>query len=296
MDILSTIGDLSPVGLESSKIKHAEIIHQKHGHCLYRITHASQPFILKWFKNSTTATEVRCYELLEKLGVSTLPVHGHTSNALLLEDLATSSTWRMAIEDDMDCAETGEAVAVWYFTLHEAGREFLRETERVPDFLGRESDALSPESIEETGRKLDLVDHPVWSLAAAHIEWLKEAMQALSETFTYNDFYWGNLALSREEPKVRAIVYDYHMMGVGLPYSDCRNVVGSLGNRAVDAFWSTYGSTDEREKRLDEATSPLYALVVASQRRSFPQWAQESLNMVRSDEMERRIQRALEVR
>lgn len=45
--------------------------------------------------------EVQSYALLEQLGVPTLPVHGRTHSALLLEDLTSSSTWRMAREDDL---------------------------------------------------------------------------------------------------------------------------------------------------------------------------------------------------
>jgi hypothetical protein len=120
-------------------------------------------------------------------------------------------------------------------------------------------------------------------------------MRSLPETLNYNDFHWTNLALSRRSvPSPRAVVYDYHLLGIGLRYSDCRNVVGSLGDRAASAFWEAYGPVDEREKLLDEPTSVLYALMVALRQPEFPDWAQGCLRKARNGELQKSLHRALE--
>jgi hypothetical protein len=143
--------------------------------------------------------------------------------------------------------EVGVAVAEWYKALHDAdlGAEAL-------EFLGGEYETLSPEIIHETARRLGLDHLLVFRLAGESIERLKVALRSLPQVLNYNDFYRGNLALSREQELLRAVVFDYGLLGIGLCYSDCRNVVSSLGEGARDAFWAIYGPFSEREKTLDE--------------------------------------------
>ena len=90
-------------------------------------------------------------------------------------------------------------------------------------------------------------------------------------------------------------MFDYHLLGLGLRYSDCRNVTGSLGPDAADAFWSAYGETDPREKILDDLTAPLYALVESFRRPRFPSWAEQSLKLAKTGELHKRLDRVMEV-
>ena len=284
---------LRQLGLNPAEVTGGEILHRKHGNRLYRITCGGRSFVLKWFGDPARSTEVRSYALLEGLGVPTLPVHGRVDNAFLPEDLTASSRWRLAEEADVQRPETGAAVAEWYLTLHAAGREMLADPAAEPDFLKREVDELDAGSILETARQLGLSDNPVWELAAVHIVALKSAMCALAETLNYSDFHWTNLALSHRAH--RAVVFDYHLLGIGLRYSDCRNVAGSLDGKARSAFWETYGPLDETERVLDEPTAVLYALKIASERPTFPAWARGCLNKIRSGELERSLRYTLEV-
>jgi hypothetical protein len=61
------------------------------------------------------------------------------------------------------------------------------------------------------------------------------------------------------------------------------------------AFWETYGSVDEREQLLDEPTSVLYALFVASRRSRFPSWAEGCLQSIENGELKRNLQQTLEI-
>jgi hypothetical protein len=282
------------VGIDRTEIESVDLIHRKHGDRLYRVRCGGRRYVLKWFHDPAQAVEVRSYALLQRLSVPTLPLYGHTEDALLLEDLSFSPTWRLAEEADVAHPEVGEAVAHWYRALHAAGRKLLVDPSGPPDYLGREVDALNPDTVREIGERLSLAHDPVWGLAADHIEALKEAMRSLPETLNYNDFHWTNLALSRHtQPRLEAIVFDYHLLGVGLRYSDCRNVVGSLGERAAAAFWAAYGCVDERERMLDEVTAPLYGLLVAVRMPRFPSWARGCLGMVETGDLEKALRRAL---
>ena len=285
------------LGMNPAAVTRTETLSDRHGHSIWRITTQECSYILKWFpEGQSAATEVQAYGLLQELGVPTLPVHAKTSQALLLEDLATSAEWRLAVEDDVADPHVGEAVARWYKSFHELGAELLASNRSVPQLLRREIDSLDQDSILSTGRLLGLADHPVWRLAADSIDLLKDAASNLAETLNYNDFYWTNLALSRSvDPQLNAVVFDYHLLGIGLRYSDCRNVTSSLQKDAVSAFWETYGATDVREQTLDRPLATLVALVTATRLPEFPVWARGNRERVVRGELERDLVEAIEL-
>lgn len=267
-----------------------ELIVKKEQHALYRITHVGSSYVLKLF-NDTNARELAAYRLLQPYGVPTLPVYGMSEQALLIEDLAKSTAWRLATVEDIEREETGIAVAAWYNALHTAGERIVRTG--VPAFLTREVDSLTPESVMGTGERLGLSHLPVWRSAADHIYRLVQAFQAYPETLNYNDFYWTNLALSRGEP-LRAIVFDYHLLGIGPAYCDIRNVLGSLGERARATFSKTYGPADERVAVLDAPLSLLYSLHVAAQLPLLPGWAKGSVQRVVDGVFESQLREAID--
>ena len=281
------LAELGIIPTASTRIK---LIGGKDHHALYRITHAGKSYILKWFARVQTATEIAAYRLLQQYGVPTLQVYGISEQAILLEDLATSAAWRLATADDIEHAETGSAVAAWYVALHSAGQRMVKEG--IPAFLMREVDELTPASMLATGERLSLAHLPVWRVAAEHIERLTQAFRAYPETLNYNDFHWSNLALSRTEP-LRAVVFDYHLLGLGPAYCDIRNVHGSLSKRARAAFGAGYGPVDERVAALDAPLSLLYSLQVALHLPQLPGWAQGCRQRVVNGEFEQLISGAV---
>lgn len=283
--------ELDRLGIAPEQLQRVELLREKHDNAVYRLTTDRGSFVLKWFSDPTPA-EISAYQLLTAYGVPTLPVHGHTERSLLLEDLATSGAWRLATAEDAEEGEVGMAIAEWYLALHRAGRELL--TGPAPDFLKREMDELSADRIVMTGGRLGLSDSPVWQLAAEHIEQLKQAFRALGETLNYNDFHWTNLALSRDRPP-RAIVFDYHLLGIGPAYCDCRNVCGSLGDRAQRGFRDAYGPVGENAAVLDAPLAKLYALYVAAQFPELPVWSLGCVEAAASGELEKDLVQALQM-
>lgn len=77
-----------------------------------------------------------------------------------------------------------------------------------------------------------------------------------------------------------AVVFDYHLVGVGMRFSDCRNVTGSLGLAARSAFWDEYGQVDPREEIIDRPLAVIHSLVVAAKLPKFPRWATASRELV----------------
>jgi hypothetical protein len=283
------------LGRDPSKIKAIELLSERHGHAIWRITMPERSYILKWLPEADARTEIESYLLLQRLGVPVLPLFGHTPQALLLEDLAHSDSWRLAVETDIAKPETGVAVAGWYKIFHTAG-ETLLDQGHYPSFLTRETDALDPDSILAAGRSLGLASYPAMQLASTRIDLLKAAIERLSFTLNYNDFYWTNLALSHGKgEQMEAIIFDYHLLGLGMRYSDCRNVTGSLSGAAVPAFWDTYGDFDPCEQVLDRPLAALYGLVAASRLPKFPHWAKESRDGVINGDLERDLIEAIEL-
>lgn len=225
---------------------------EEHGHRVWRVVVQGEYRVLKWLpETNPSRREIEGYLLLGDLGVPTLPLHGHANQALLLPDLTHDSDWRLASEEDVSRADVGEAVGVWYSQFHGAGEQMIAEA-RTPDWLRGETEDVTPESILQTAGLLELESEPVWTAAAECVELLKAAAAHLSKTLNYNDFHWTNLAVSREaKPGLRAVVFDYDLLGTGMRYSDYRNVTGSLSGAAVAAFAATYGEVDPREQVLD---------------------------------------------
>lgn len=288
--------DLRALGLDPSEVTAVHLLRQAEAHALYRLECDGRSLVLKWFAGDGESAEVQSYALLERLGVHTIAVYGRTRNALLLEDLESSPTLRLASEEDSGRAETGTATAGWYRSLHSAGYALLTGPGPVPKYLHRETDVLDASTILRIGEWLGLADNPVWSLAAEHIDALKSALEARPTTLTYNDFHWTNLALSREgTPGLRAIVFDYHLMGIGPAYSDYRNVLSVLHGPAAEAFKAAFGPVDERDATLDAPTAILYSLYEASQRPRLPGWAKGLVQEAASGELEARVRAVIAV-
>ena len=177
------------LGIDPAEIQSIETLSERHGHTILRIVTATRSYVLKWLPATDARVEIQGILLLLYLGVPTIPLYGHTEQALMMEDLTQSETWRLATRADMGRPEVGRAVARWYRIFHGAGEAMLTEG-KPPDFLKRETDALTPESIRATGRALGLTQNAIWDLAAERIALLKAAIDRLGVTLNYNDFYW----------------------------------------------------------------------------------------------------------
>lgn len=281
------------VGLDPAAVERIDLISERHGHAVWRVLAAERSYVLKWLGPGPGRVEVEGYRLLQDLSVPTLPFYGSSDEALLLEDLDRSREWRLADPSDLTVAEVGRAVAGWYRVFHDAGEAFLSDGNR-PGFLTMESDVLDPETVIAAGRALRLSGLSVWELAADQVELLKAAVERLSLTLNYNDFYWTNLALSRPRGgELEALVFDYHLLGVGMRYSDVRNVLSRLTGRAAGAFREAYGPIDPREKVVDRPLATLHSLAMAAQMTDFPRWARSSRERVIRGDLEKDLMEAI---
>lgn len=278
------------------RVEKVAVLRERKQHAVYRIYTQKDSFVLKCFQPQSVAKEIQVYDLLQENKIPTLPCYGITDNALLLEDLESSESWRCADERDMKLSTTGEAVANWYRRLHTVGFEVVRNAEETIGYLQSWIGIIQQKAMEIVGNTLEVADSGSWKLALSSFEALKEKYQSFPQTFNYNDFAAENLALSathqREE---QAIVYDYDQFGVGAIYSDWRNVTYSLQEGARDAFVAAYGEVSESERRIDNVLSILQGLIIAVDRDRFPNWALPLRKSIENGELERKIYAALEI-
>jgi hypothetical protein len=119
-------------------------------------------------------------------------------------------------------------------------------------------------------------------------------MRNLPQTLNYNDFHWSNLAVNRTA-RSSVIVFDYHLLGQGIAYSDCRNVMGCLQGNGRQAFIEAYGPVSPYEPVLDAPIATLHALIQASECPKLPSWAHPLIEAVRNGTFEREFRAAIEM-
>ncbi|WP_161606295.1 phosphotransferase family protein [Microlunatus speluncae] len=228
-----------------------------------------ESFVLKLWPNAESAGEIAAYRLLGQLGVPTIRVLGTTESALLLEDLATSPRWRLAVDDDLDRPGAVEGLADWYRRLHAAG---ATPEAGLADLPG-EYDGLSVEALRRTGAFLDLGRESAWARATAELGRLLDANRRLPQTLIYHDFHVSNVAVARTGPPA-AVMIDFHLLRSGTRAGDLRNVTSQLGPAARRIFRERYGPITRSETIIDAPLATIGALCgVDPSLPRLPRWA-----------------------
>lgn len=255
------------------------LLREKAGVYVYHCVYDGLPAIAKYFEHTGDRREIHNYRLLTAHCVPTIPTYVLGESVIVMEDIGASETWRLGVAEDMADPLVGEALAHWYFALHEAG-------EKLPQLqsLYFEYDAITRENLEALREKLPGAQ----ALFTCLLERL-DALQALIRqpacTLTYNDFYWTNFIVRKD--KQAALMFDYNLLGRGWRYGDFRNL-RSLSDAAYQAFTRQYRRLyadrhgpektldTQMEKRIDAVAAPLFELISAFAQDTFPGWAEET--------------------
>jgi len=279
--------NLEYLGVNLDDVRQADVMHEKNGKRLIRLLIGIDYRIL-FESTQGESNEFLSYKLLQKHGIPTLPVYSIFENEeiklLLMEDLGRSENWDAAYEPDASSYDFGHALGKWYSEFHEKGLQAAGDPDAA--FLRRETDELSPESIMNTARLMELTDYGCWKLAADNFCHIQRAIDKFEETLNYNDFSYENAAKSADGG---VVMFDYHLLGRGYRYSDIRNVLSGLQDDAREGFLNGYGSYNEAEKLVDDVVSHLYSLQVASTHKRIPKWAADSIEAVESGQLEKSI-------
>ncbi|MEA4824734.1 MAG: hypothetical protein VB111_11580 [Clostridiaceae bacterium] len=264
-----------------------ETIREKEGVGVYRVFRGDMPsLILKTFAKEDDRREIANYHILQTLGIRTLQLLATTEDAILLEDVEASPVLRLGCAEDMDDPQLCTALGGWYRLLHERGRGYIAEYGAK---MYAETDCLTRGNMELVMRRTDTQDLPVWQAVFDTLPRLSILLSKMTQTLTYNDFYYTNLIAAKD--KSSAFMFDYNLLGRGLAASDIRNVTWSLGENGKRAFLRAYGEVDKLEEQLDDVASILVTLYSASQRPVFPRWAEESLQALKNGKLSNAIAR-----
>lgn len=258
------------------------LMREKEGVYVLRGRWKNRPVVVKYFAKKEHRREIENYRLLAQAGIPTMRVWASGQAALLLEDISASATWRLGLAEDLQNPSLARRLAHWYFALHENGGALLAENPTLAKALYCEYDAVTKESILLLEKKLP----DAWETFAyisSNMEKLAAIRSGISETFTYNDFYWTNLLA--EKTGAAAMMFDYNLLGRGPRMGDLRNVCSSLtpdaGKAFTDEYNRLYGTKHGTEidwlaeTRIDNVLAPLVTLIFAYEKPVFPAWAEE---------------------
>lgn len=264
--------------IELSKMKvdfqSLETIQNKEEIVVARVKNNNDSLIIKYFKNVEFRREIENYKILLSLNIPTLRIISTTDNAILMEDICRSNKYRLGSKEDLDNPTITSLVAEWYRLLHYKGSSYILENDNSRN-LYDENDIITLENIQYIKQRTLTNALPVWKLIENNYDVIYKYISNIKRTLTYNDFYYTNLIVFKEQTS--AMMYDYNLLGKGYAYSDIRNVCSSLSLKAKEAFLDTYGEYNTDEFIADEVSSVITSLYFASQKEKFPTWANEIL-------------------
>lgn len=261
------------------------LIRSKAGISLYRVESECRRFVLKVFDNQEDTREIDNYRMLSELKVPTLPLLRYTANAILLPDVDESLDYRLGVENDMKSPQVAKAIAKWYKELHVKGSKYLMENELK---MYDESDVITLTNMKFVAERTGTADNELWKVMIDNFNLIRNRIDAIPRTLTYNDFYYTNLIVAKDQES--AFMFDYNLLGKGMAYGDLRNVTSSLSPEAAEAFLEEYSAEEiEEQKCADGVISPLVTLHFACEQEEFPEWALGSLEELKNGEIFRKL-------
>ncbi len=255
-----------------------DLIQNKDGVIVARVQNGTTSYIIKYFQNDDYKREIKNYQLLKALNIPTVTVFGFTDSAILMEDISQNDVFKLATNEDLNDVIVASKIAEWYKLLHTNSEDFTKENLAE---LYDETDFIIRDNIEFIKEKTGTQNLPVWKLINDNFDVIVSKIRSLPRVLTYNDFYYTNLIVAKD--KTSSFMFDYNLLGKGYVYSDIRNVCYSLGEDAKKAFLETYGEFDKSEIIVDDVASVLITLYHACQIKTFPCWANSTLNELKTD-------------
>lgn len=264
-----------------------ETLSDKDGVSVTRVFARDSSYVIKCFERVEYRREIDMYKLLGDLGLKTMKVVSQSQKSLLLEDLARSEGFRLAQKDDMKKEEVARALGRYYSTLHQKGREYLKQ-EASASFYS-ELDLLTPDNLQMIKDQSGYVDEEYWAEVNRRLLELKEYYQA-NRTITYNDFFFGNAVIAKDLGE--AYMFDYNFLGEGLAYFDLSNVMHGLDEQCRHVFLASYGDYSNYEQFANAIFSPLIGLIIAYKRETIPSWAKDDIAKLKSGTLKKVLMEA----
>lgn len=214
---------------------------------MYRVESEAKHYVLKVFEYPEDRREIENYTMLNSLSIPTLPMLRHTACAFLLPDVESSPEYHLGCEGDLSDVQVASAVAKWYKGLHDKGRSYIHRNN--PE-LYDETDKITMSNLDMVAHKTNTAENALWPIIRERFEEIRCRIDGLPRTLTYNDFYWTNLVVARDQSS--AMMLDFNLLGKGYAYGDIRNVLSSLSAEAANAFLREYGKDFKYPRRCSK--------------------------------------------
>ena len=230
--------------IETSDIKDYEILSFRYGIYVIRIiTKNQKTYIVKTFDKDQK--EINNYKLLEKLKIKTIKFSLPSSTAIVFEDLDNSNDYKLAVWEDLFVTDVIKGLATWFKKLHTKGRDYLcSNDENLDDFLML---LINEENILFLKTKTNYENEDFWHLFLNNITTISDYMKT-NRTITHNDFYFGNVVVSKD--KKDAFMFDYDLLGEGLAAYDIYLVLKNLNTKFKSTFLDEYGEYSEIDYKI----------------------------------------------
>ena len=249
-----------------------QIIREKDGVIVARVRFGDGTAVLKYFESEEFCREIDNYNILQECGIPTIAVLGKGACSILLEDIDESSIYRLGEASDFGNKKVIQALARWYKMLHTYGAPYVQQ---FGAGMYMEWDAFTLENISAIRDRFDLYNSSGIKAIQGSFNELKRRLLEAPLTLTYNDFYYTNMAVKKDESE--ALMFDYNLLGKGCYVSDIRNATYWFTEENKSLFLYEYGDVNHELMLIDEIVAPIITLNSAMSRNIFPDWAKEAI-------------------
>ena len=213
------------------------LLQEKDGIRVARVWRQGAPYIIKFFQAADFRREIANYRILASLGRA--HAEGLCANALRTAPggRCHSPLCRLGTPEDLRDPAVARRIADWYRLLHQKGYAYAA---RHGADLYDETSVFTREALAQIQQKTGTQGAPAWKALEERFAAIVQLLQSVSQTLTYNDFYFTNLTVAKDLSC--AMMFDYNLLGRGYAYADIRNVTVSLEKAARQAFLSAYGA------------------------------------------------------
>lgn len=250
-----------------------QLIREKDGIGVYRIDSEGRYYVLKYFYAEEFRREIDNYKILQSLHIPTIHMYASTQNSILLEDINQSKVFRLGRKEDFENPSIIKALAHWYKRLHKNGESYANA-----NLLYSQWETLTETNLDKIAAKFDLAKNTSYLAFMDTYPTIKEKMNAVKKTLIYQDFYYTNMVVSKDESI--ALMFDYNLLGKGSYITDILNVTYWFSNENKRLFIEEYGGIDQQLVHLEKTIAPFITLIIAMERKVYPPWAQEARNTV----------------
>lgn len=284
--------ELNKFNFNLDEIKELTEIRVKDGIYIFRLKYREFNYVIKYFEKEEYRREIFYYQLLTKLNIPTIKLYHYNDTSLILEDINESKQYRLGTKEDLSNPKVALGLLKWYKTFHEKSSLYLNEHPEILNKLFNEYEFITKEVVLDIIHKSNSKEYSYWNEFLSEFAKIKAIIKKQTTYLTYNDFYYTNFIVSKDEEEV--IMYDYNLLGKGFKYSDIRNVSVSLEGNAKETFLKHYKDYNPIEKDIDEVFSPIYSLYEAYKHKTFPNWAIEELEKIHNGQMKKNITQLLQ--